>query len=1080
MKPFYRGTMLSIMLFFLFHVNLVAESVGDVDVEAICRINETSYSWRFTNNGEATKKVTYRVLPNGSTRNTWVQPGESKDISQNANDGSSLEVTVGESLIVVEGITDMCQIEGIELTSVCHDNPDRRMWRVRNPNNFRVYVTWDLYGSDKSGGFYLPAAGQGVEKWDGDGVFEYKFFQTANVGGPNTLRLHYGDGQMKTKASCNCVCPVNQSLAVESVCSERNNNFKWTVTNPNDKAVWAQQDGTDRWRKINANSSISFFTNTDTRAFSVKYGNNQSTGPVEMTTGPCVSVNPNNPGDPRGIFYIDNASDKVYTVELVPGDNKKAILIPFFDSPYGDAHMSLNTHGDKLFIVQGGGDNRYGYFDLNTREYHEVGKLNVGAVFQVTFNPYGEMYFAANNLNQIKVMSDPLSGEFESYGAIYVPGKGYINLNGADMAFNSDGSFFVATHAGNKIYKVTGEKGNLQGEEVSTTDGKKATGLAALNSELGDLVFSAREESAMTVLSLESGVFTEYPIEGEITVMGWGDMTSGVFNVNFDGCQVYLADEDTQVIYAINTDMNTGTSTATALFDYPFEGIHIALNLEGDKLYVVSSRDQNRFGYFDFSTFQFTELNDLGGVGKITQLAFSPYGELHFTSNTDNEIYKFTNVENSEFISLGKVRIDGTNNFINIEGSDIAFDQDGTFYLASNNTPDDIYQVSGVANHLLAVPITGNMGGHITGLAIDDEGDLLVSYQNKNYIKHIDTETFEKTNLSLGGDIAQAGWGDMSSSCFNQLEFCDGYASRVVSYNPGTLKTGVGTPPQDRMIADNALGKPQESENVNFVSLGFGGDIVLKLASPVYNYNKNGVYVDNENSINYGEKSMADIVIVETSYGKRQQNCGPDRNKNYPEKMLVYGKQSLDDPEWILLSNPEGECRSSFIDVAPAMAAGLEFVQYLKIEDVSDPQFFPNSADGYDVDGVIICPGEVVAAITGAGRDGMPIANARTLGEDMAFDWDFFNKEPNEAGERLNMINVYPNPIITDEIQLSIDRDWESAGFDILDISGRLLMQGQVGRNAPTIDINGLSNGIYILNISVGTEQESIKIKVRK
>jgi len=74
-----------------------------------------------------------------------------------------------------------------------------------------------------------------------------------------------------------------------------------------------------------------------------------------MTTGPCVDVNASAVFDAQGVFYIDNTSNKVYSVDLVNGEenDNSAVLTPLFELPYGGAHMSLNTTGNKLYLVQG-------------------------------------------------------------------------------------------------------------------------------------------------------------------------------------------------------------------------------------------------------------------------------------------------------------------------------------------------------------------------------------------------------------------------------------------------------------------------------------------------------------------------------------------------------------------------------------------------------------------------------------------------------------------------------------------------------------------------------------------------------
>ncbi len=1073
------------LLMFLFTSTLTfGESIGVVDVESTCRINSASNSWIFTNNGNSKVRVRYQVLPDGKLKNLWLNAGQSKTVSQNENLGDLLEVTFEESTTELSGSSEICPVDGIELTSVCSDNPNTRRWRVRNPNNFRVKATYEVYGTQISGSITLPKAGKGVEKWADDGVFEYKFFETRDAGGSNTLKLYYGDNQSKTKASGNQRCSVDNPLTAAAVCSDNSKRNLWEVYNTNFSKVFITRNDNGKTIKVpGATIAIDeetqqevvvpgvskIYTSRTISEFSFSYGDSQSPVYV-LDSNPCFP----NPVEPilADIYYIDSeVGVELATIFAVYLDDEtgNATMERIFEVPFG-AHMAVTRDNTTMYLTGGGSLWKY---DLINHLLTEVGALpeGSGSVIQVSINLDDELW-AVSSTQNIAYNLDPTDASpIESVNLD-------INITNGDIVFTSDGAFLTGKNTLRSVDLSTGTTSTISSLR------RNVNGMAVLGQGRGDLIIATKELDYFITLDPITGEETDtYDAyyNGEKFTLSWGDMATGNLYQRFDGCQIFLADQDTESIYTISSSTEDALALASATFPYPanYRDPHIALNLQGDKLYLIDSDQPNKYGYYDLNSFVYHEIGQLSGVGKITQLTFSPYGELFFSSNNSEELYVFTDIENGTYESYGQVRIDNTNNILKIEGSDIAFDQDGTFYVASNQTPDDIYQVSGVKGHLLAVPIVSNLGKHITGLAVDDQGDLLVSFYRSNNLMHISTSTFDRTDLAISGDITRNGYGDMSSACFDMLEYCDGYGEEIIEYNPGTLANGTGTPPEERMVATNALGIPQETDVINFVSLGFGGDLIVELASPVYNFNKNGVYVDNEKSINYGEKSMADIVIVETSYGRRQSNCGPERNKNYPERIDVYGKQSLEDPEWILLS--EGECRSSFIDVAPAMEAGLDYVKYLKLVDITNPQYFPSSADGFDVDGIIICPGEVVAAITGEGRDGSPIANARTLNEGEAYSEDFFNKAPNEVYQNgAGRVSIYPNPVVSNNIKLTVDGEWEIAQYDIVDINGRILSAGQVERLNPTITMNSLNSGLYVLRVKVGGQQQAIKFTVKR
>ena len=814
-----------------------------VNIESICTLNPNNFRWVLTNTTSKRVNLRYKVAGESRYRNTNLKAGQARQLTFRVRSGNALEVSINGQTAQVQGSAQVCRTDGIELTSVCNDNPTRRRWRLRNPNNWDVVVSWKLYGSSKSGTWTLKRAGRGKEKWEGAGAKEYHFFETPNVGGPNTLVVSYGSNQRKTKASCNCVCPVpNGSLTVTSLCSDNYLRAKWEVKNFNNKAVWVKLDHNNRLYKINANKSRVFTTSDKVQTFSLTYGNNQKTAPVSNTGGVCVDIPVGVQVSGRDILYVDNNTDIIYKVG-VDEQAGTATLTKLFKSPYGGTHMSLNTQGDKLYLVQANGENRYGYLDLNTYEYVQVGKLNQNGIYQVTFSPYGEMYFAANKKEEVMVMADPLSGQFVSYGGIRLNGSDdIIDLAGADMAFDNDGSFYVSTHSGRAIHTVSGTANNLRAVQVASSQNRRITGLAVLNGGSGKLIYSARDQRTMTL---------------------------------------------------------------------------------------------------------------------------------------------------------------------------------------------------------------------------------------------VDALTGDTRDLTLQGDLEKPlGWGDMTSARLDYRDRCGGYASAVIEYNVGTLTNGTRQPVAERQNAANALGAPQETDVINFVSLGLNGNIVLELSSPVYNHNKNGIKVKNPKSINYGALDMADMVIVETSYGRSQSNCGPDQNRNYPERIMVYGKQSLTDSSWVLLTATP-ECRSSFIDVAPAVAAGLAYVKYIKIVDVTNPRYFPGNADGFDVDGVIICPDDVAAAITGEGRanGNGAIANAR-VSSNPAYDGDFFNREPNEAGSLNSMLTLFPNPASNGTLRIATEGIWSSAEVIMTDLMGRAVLSTLVERNNPVVNVSDLANGTYIVTVNIEGTVSKAKVYV--
>lgn len=179
------------------------------------------------------------------------------------------------------------------------------------------------------------------------------------------------------------------------------------------------------------------------------------------------------------------------------------------------------------------------------------------------------------------------------------------------------------------------------------------------------------------------------------------------------------------------------------------------------------------------------------------------------------------------------------------------------------------------------------------------------------------------------------------------------FASHVVSYTPGQRKDGKNLT-SNRKNPEKALGEPEKTNNVNFVSLGFGGELVLEFDNTIMNR------VDGP-----------DIKVTETSYGN------PACSK-YPEMVHVY--VSSDGTEWTDLGTG---CQDSEFELGE-----LNSAKYVKLVDESNPRKFNKSADGFDVDGV-----EALACGSSAAET--PSLYEGTIGTEFTINGsDFGTKKP--------------------------------------------------------------------------------------
>lgn len=162
-------------------------------------------------------------------------------------------------------------------------------------------------------------------------------------------------------------------------------------------------------------------------------------------------------------------------------------------------------------------------------------------------------------------------------------------------------------------------------------------------------------------------------------------------------------------------------------------------------------------------------------------------------------------------------------------------------------------------------------------------------------------------------------------------------ASSVVSYSQGSRADGVSPIGETRSNQDNALGVigshdvnigevPNNSSSVEFVSLGFLGEIVLEFNDPICN-----------------QEGM-DLTVYETSYNS--PSCAA-----WPERALVYAAQTDCEDSYVMISPADGICQNADLDLGV-----LSWAKYIKIVDITNPLlnvFLAPNQDGFDVDAVV-------------------------------------------------------------------------------------------------------------------------------
>ena len=251
------------------------------------------------------------------------------------------------------------------------------------------------------------------------------------------------------------------------------------------------------------------------------------------------------------------------------------------------------------------------------------------------------------------------------------------------------------------------------------------------------------------------------------------------------------------------------------------------------------------------------------------------------------------------------------------------------------------------------------------------------------------------------------------------------YAMQLIQAAQGLRKNA--TPVQaSRSDATKALGAPQNNNVVNFFSLGFGGSITLRLGYVVFNKDGN------------------DLSVVETSYGNPA--CAA-----YPEKATI--EISLDGSSWTSLGDI---CQDGGVDF---MDQGIIAAQYIRITDHSATSQFSASADGYDVDGVVVL---------------QPGCNASAAG--IQIEDDITTKD------ETSMINVVSN-VTKDNAMLQIATAdvAEIFAVQLFSLTGQKLQNTSVSVAANSsisqlIDLSAFANGIYIISVQGTSSTETFKV----
>ncbi len=211
---------------------------------SLCSQAPNVRNWRVRNPNQESFIVRWEVVGSQQSGTIEVPNGDTFFTTQNVGGANTTKIywtdrLGNEQSNVKASMNMLCELENLNLTSVCSDDPAQtRRWRVRNPNDFDVSVRYQVVGSGINGT---------ITATPGD-----SFFETSSVGGANTTKIFWNDASGKevsrTKASGGQACsttyyfPGEQqygSLAYEDYWPKKGDyDFNDVVVDFNVKAVY--------------------------------------------------------------------------------------------------------------------------------------------------------------------------------------------------------------------------------------------------------------------------------------------------------------------------------------------------------------------------------------------------------------------------------------------------------------------------------------------------------------------------------------------------------------------------------------------------------------------------------------------------------------------------------------------------------------------------------------------------------------------------------------------------------------------------------------------------------------------------
>ncbi|MCA1763822.1 MAG: choice-of-anchor L domain-containing protein [Flavobacteriales bacterium] len=711
----------------------------------------------------------------------------------------------------------------------------------------------------------------------------------------------------------------------------------------------------------------------------------------------------------------DNASD-IYRV-VVSGDDANMTWLKTIDY---EVHIAYSEDEELLYLVRKS-DGSFRTLDVSVVDGamsdETVLESPISGSVTAAINHDGKLVVGSQDTGEISIVNDDGSLNFYGNGPI----------QGGDIAFGIDGLPYLATRAGNGgLYNIA--FGMMLTDNLPNT----VTGLAVMPS--GNLLYSANGSAALTGRApdgSDNGVSLNLILDGESFTHTNGDLAYGcVDSEDVEECTdfayYYMADNTPgyEQGTVFGGEIVGSEFVLTELFSVGFSA-HMALNTNDGNIYAIAGAG-DVLKTFDADG---NELNSVSiDLSQAYALAYNEDDGLVYAGSANaDEVYAIDPADGTTFVFAPDVPVNG---------GDLFFNSDGDLFLVErvNNGSSRLYNISSGDDVFVA-----DLAPSVNGAALTAaEGIIVASGNGSNTFPTYDGDGNPLEVLDAVDDAGEpfpVVDGDMASGClidpFGGETPGQCYATEVIEYVEGASSSG-GSIAANRTDANQALNEPERTDELVFVSLGYGGSLTLAFDG----------FIPNEEG--------DDIEVVETTYGNN--SCD-----SYPEFADVYF--SVDGINYEFAKTI---CRAdNFVDISDANEDWLfaNFVRIVNSETSTTP-------DAFDVDGVVAlhnCEDEEETAIA---EESAPDAVA--------------------ASEPMAELSSFPNPTPGNSQVTFTIAETQRATLEVYDMQGRSVGQlfnadanaGQEYR----FDFNAspLPEGVYVYRLTTESEVVIEKFMVTK